>query len=383
MDKKHLEIVKQNSYYYNNIKGINFNFECLIFDTESCTKFLNDNTSAKVYGWGLGCTRSKQMIYGETLSQFFTTLNNLLNTNASKLVSIKKVKKAYPKTKYVKVPIAAHNLGWDIEFIKYALMEQGYNYQPATLKEVKGKGSAYQTTTLKEEEKSFHIMQADNIVYGATVYMPFSYNHTNKDGSITKVGFILDFFDSYKIITCSVDNFPNYVHNVDEMFFKMKEQYDYSSYREDGHIQSDLELRYQYNDIYMLREVIEQFYIDNLCEGIMPTIGKRTASSIAFDKLKRMTFGEEKTNALYESYFEIDQTTKFESTRQRVENESYSGGFTHANKKYVTKHLKKEGCSLDINSSYPSQMAYKIFPHGKPKKGEYGKKPTVKENEVF
>ncbi len=103
----------------------------------------------------------------------------------------------------------------------------------------------------------------------------------NKDGSITKIGVCLDFFDSYKIITCAESQFHNYVHDVDPMFYKMNEEYDYESWRSPQHIQTILELRYQYNDIYMLREVIEQFYIDGLCNGELPKTGMRTASSIA------------------------------------------------------------------------------------------------------
>lgn len=386
MNLEHLKIVKENSIRFDNWNKNDFNFECLIFDTESCQKVAGDNTGAKVYGWGLGCTRSNKMIYGQTLEQFFDVCQNLFTQYYYKYLTeykIKPTKGGYPKTKFFKIPCAIHNLGWDIEFIKYSLAEYGFNYRHGVLTTARVRGNFYTTCKDIEEEKTFHIVQADNVVYGSTLYFPTLFDLTNKDGSKTSIGLCLDIFDSLKIISAPESAFPNYVHGVDEMFYKMSEEYDYSSYREDGHEQTDLELCYQYNDIYLLKETIQQFYIDGLCQGEMPSMGMRTASSIAFNRLKKMTFGEDKTEQKFISYFEIDQTTKFENTRKRIEKASYSGGFTHASHLYVDKHMKRKGCSLDINSSYPSQMAYKKFPYGRPKKGKYGVIPNINENQVF
>lgn len=383
----HLEYVKNHSYMWNEYKRANFyDLECLIFDTESCTTFENDNTSAKVYGWGLGVTRNKNMIYGQNLNQFWSVCGDIfmdyVRLNLSNIKITKKNKK-YPKYKYIKIPVAVHNLAWDIEFLKYSLMENGYNYSKGLLQQVYGKISTYSTVKDLEEPKTYHIVQNNNIVYGCCVYTDVFYEVVNKDNSITKIGLCLDFFDSYKIITCAESQFDKYVHGVDDMFYKMSESYDYEKYRENGHIQNDLELRYQYNDIYMLREVIEQFYIDGLCDGKMPVVGGRTASSIAFNSLKKITFGEENTEDKFIQYFELDKKTKFEHLRKRMEYMSYTGGFTHANHKMINQTIKSVGCSLDINSSYPSQMASKVFPYGKPTRKEYGNVPKPKKNEVF
>lgn len=383
---EHLKHVKENSFLYTEWENNDFNFECLIFDTESCQFKEGDNAGAKVYGWGLGCTRSDKMIYGQTMKQFFDTMQNLFTqyfNTTIKNIPLKAKNKKYPEIKYYKIPCGVHNLGWDIEFFKYSLANLGFNYQIGELKETKSKGVFYTTCADIEKEKTFHIVQADNVVYGTTIYFPSKHTIINKDGSHTKIALCLDVFDTYKIISCAESQFPKYVHGVDEMFYKMSEQYDYETYREEGHIQTDLELRYQYNDIYLLKETVQQFYIDGLCEGHMPELGRRTASSIAFHKLKKMTFGDKKTEDLYNAYFEIDRTTQFEITRKRIEKASYKGGFTHASHLYVNKDIKKEGCSLDINSSYPSQMAYKKFPYGKPKKGKKGVLPNINDKQVY
>ena len=396
MNKLHLNHVKENSISLENYKMNDFTFECLIFDTESCTNEYIDvdnatadeiaSKGARVYGWGLGCTRSEKMIYGQDLKEFINLMPKLFDKyfNLFENKSQKKSKKGYPSHKYVKIPMAIHNLAWDIEFFKYSLSELGFNYRMGEVQNIYTKGNNYQSCVDVEEEKTYHIIQADNVVYGCNIYFPFTHELKNKDGSITKVGLCLDIFDSFKIITTSESNFDQYVTGIDEMFYKMGEEYDYKSFRPVGHKQNDLELCYQYNDIYMLRAVIEQFYIDGLCGGVMPKVGNRTASSIAFKKLKEMTFGEEKTEQQYINYFEIDRFTTFEGTRKRIEIASYGGGFTHASNLYVNKHMKRNGCSLDINSSYPSQMAYKVFPYGKPTLGEYGVIPEIdKDNQVF
>lgn len=384
---KHTQYVKEHSFNYDEYKKANFDkIECLIFDTESCTNYENDNTGARVYGWGLGVTRNHNMIYGQNLNQFWEVCQNIFNDwyhDNKHTIKITKTKKGFPKRKYIKFPIAVHNLGWDVEFLKYSLVFNGFNYDKGLLKTVFSKGAPYQTFTDVEEPKTFHIVQNNNIVYGCNVYMDKFFEVENKDGSITEIGLCLDFFDSYKIITCAESQFHNYVHGVDPMFYKMGEDYDYDTWRSPTHKQTTLELRYQYNDIFMLREVIEQFYIDGLCGGELPLTGMRTASSIAFNVLKKMTFGEEKTEEGYINYFELDKKTKFEFLRKRIEMESYTGGYTHANHKAVGKTINKIGCSLDINSSYPSQMAYKVFPYGKPVRKTWGVKPKTEKNEVY
>lgn len=381
---RHSEIVLNNSIHcseHDKIKELDLSFECFSFDTESCTRYENDNTGAKVYLWGLMATRSNVLIYGETLQEFIETMGFIFENNYKNKfgdMKIKKVKGEEPEEKYIKITVAVHNIAWDIEFFKYALADMGYNYRMGTLDVVRGKGRFYNTIKDVEQEKTYHIVQADNVVYGANIYTPYSFKIDDTD-----VKLCIDFFDSLKIIVSDLASFPDYIDNIDEVFYKMKEEYDYKSYRPDGHKPTLLELRYLYNDVYLLKRGLEDFYIDGLCRGTMPIVGKRTASSIAFDELKRITFGEEKTEECFIDYFQLNKTTTFENTRKVLEVQSYGGGFTHANHKFINKVLNVFGCSLDINSSYPSQMAYKNFPYGKPFKKTYGDKPTFKEDSLF
>lgn len=385
----HLKIVKEKSFTHTNYKYADFkNWDCLIFDTESCEKTEGKNIDAKVYGWGLGSVNSKDMIYGQTIEQFITCITDKFETDYDilkpKFTKNRKTKK-YPVEKYISIPIAIHNLKWDIEFIKYSLEELGFKYEMATLTSVNNIYEKYTKAVTVKKEKTYHITQCEGVVYGAEIYLPLNIEQRHRDGSITKVGLCLDLMDTAKIIVDKVENFPDYLSKkVWDIYYKLNEKYDYSSFRKEGHIQTDLELRYQYNDIYMLREVVEQFYINTLLEGDKIGKGRRTASSIAFHELKKITFGEENTEKLYREYFELDKRTSFESDRKRIEKQSYKGGYTHASNLYLGKDITRNGCSIDINSSYPHKMKDMLLPYGRPRKYTYGEIPYIdKEKQVY
>lgn len=376
---KHVNHVNANSFSHENIFNIEDalkDIECLLFDTESCADYFGCTDKARVYGWGLGQTRHEYMVYGQTLNQFFDTLQIIAETHFE-YNRYEKSYKANPKTKkgyksviYKKIPVAVHNLGWDVEFLKYHLFNNGYKYQDFKITtNTNSNGCESQSVLYSKEPKSFNIAESDGQVYGCQVFTDVIGVVNEGKKSKAKIVYIFDFFDMYKIIQCKESDFNKYVNNIDSIFFKMNEEYDYDKIREVGHIQDELELRYQYNDIYMMRVALEQFYIDNLCNGDMK--GKpRTASSIAFSKLVEITFGlNDKglpNKKAFEEHFELGKKTNFELTRKRIENKSYQGGYTHANYKKLNMEIYCNGSSLDINSSYPSQMAYKKFPYGRP-----------------
>ena len=382
MDLKHKIYVQQNSFKWYQSERVDFDFKCMIFDTESCQRVKGSNQSAKIYAWGLGCVNSEHMLYGETIEQFLKTMENLfidkMRLQASTIVSnMKRVQ----QTMFIKFPVAVHNLGWDIEFFKYELERLGFKYQSAKVVQSKGKT----TTKVIQEPNTYHIMQNNNSVYGSEIFLdcPFEYEFIQRNGKTKKVTLypMIDMFDLFKIVSQPVKNFPKFLNNIDDMFLKMNEQYDYDSYREDGHELSELELRYLYNDIYLPRRVIEDFYLDGLLNGSESKCGNRTASSIAFGKLVEMCFGDRKG---FDKHYELDKKTGFESLRKRMETQSYTGGFTHANERYVGLHIKKRGLSFDINSSYPSAMRFQLLPYGRPKKSKYGEIPKIdKDKEVY
>lgn len=395
MFNKHKFHVLKNAFNYIDLENndklqskIDFkNYKCLVLDTESCTKVENDNTGAKIYGWGLGCIYTDHMIYGQNLVQLMDTFKMLYKKD--KLIlrpSVRKNRKtkSYPKQVYTTLTIAIHNLKWDFEFFKYVLSDLGYSYLPAHIMHTKD----YQKAVTQREDKTYHIVQNNGVVYGAEVFTDKVETIKNRDGSLTDICLRLDFFDFAKIVVDSVENFPKYLNKgtVNEMFYKMKQAYDYKTYRHDNHIQDMLELRYQYNDIYMLRKVIEEYYIKIMLNGNIDDMEHfRTQSSIAFNNLKKKTFtNTDDYNKEYREYFELDKKTSFEHTRKRLERESYKGGFTHCGSLYLGKDIKKRGCSLDINSSYPHKMASELLPYGRPIKGKYHEVPQIdKDNQVF
>lgn len=368
---KHLEHVLKNSKF---CKGSfiselkDFDFKSLIFDTESCSKYRGSNKDAKVYSWGLGCTGSDKMIYGLDLNHFLKSMFIISDYHYHKkgFKTIKKTKKGYPQEHFIKLPMAVHNLAWDVEFIKYFLHDIGYKYLMSDI-QANYKPYLHYTAKLQYKPKHYHIVQSDGQVYGCEIILPFRHEKQNKDGSITKVAYVIDMFDTLKIMNTSIDKIGAFTKGMDEMFDKMSKEYDYNRYREPNEKPTDTELRYLYNDIYRLKRAVEDFYINILEEYNLP-ITKRTASSIAFEVLKKMTFrgARAKYNKAYKDYFEIDNLTNFEPIRKRMENKSYGGGYTHLNHLHVDKTVFGQGGSLDINSSYPDKMNSRLLPYGKP-----------------
>lgn len=384
---QHLAHVLKNSIYCKSSfknKINDFNFKSLIFDTESCSKYRGSSKDARVYSWGLGCTGSDKMIYGLDLNHFLKTMYLISDYHFYKFGKrkIKKTKKGYPKQYYIKLPIAVHNLAWDIEFFKYFLNENNFTYNMAEIVP-NFKPYLYYSAKVENKPLTYHIVQSDGQVYECEIFLPFRHQKVNKDGSVTDVAYILDMYDTLKIMNTSIDKIGSFTKGMDEMFNKMGDDYDYELYREPKQKPTNLELRYLYNDIYRLKRAVEDFYIKILEDYELPTT-KRTASSIAFEVLKKMTFSEFGTqyNKGYKDYFEIENLTSFEPIRKRVEQKSYAGGYTHLNHKYVDKVVYGKGGSIDINSSYPHKMDSCLLPYGKPIKLINGKVPKLDNEHV-
>lgn len=368
---KHLKHVLENSIFckgsfINNIGD--FDFKSLIFDTESCSKYRGSQKDAKVYSWGLGCTGSEKMIYGLDLNHFIKTMYVLTDYHFNKIgfKKIKKGKKGYPQEHFIKLPMAIHNLAWDIEFLKYHMKEIGFSYNMAEVVP-NFKPYLYYSAKTINKPMTYHIVQSDGQVYGCEICLPFRHQKVNKDGSTTNVSYIIDMYDTLKIMNTSIDKIGAFTRGMVDMFNKMSSDYDYETFREPNQKPTNLELRYLYNDIYRLKRAVEDFYLRILDDYDLP-MTKRTASSIAFEILKKMTWSDlgKQYNKGYKQYFEIDELTSFEPIRKRVESKSYAGGYTHLNHRYVDQTVFGQGGSLDINSSYPHKMDSTLLPYGKP-----------------
>lgn len=309
-----------------------------------------EGDAVHVYSWALSNTMNDYVLYGENLHQFFTSLNKICYNRIRRYdfsnLSEKKVKTM--KTN-MKMRIFVHNLEWDIEFCKYYLLQNNYRYYNSLV--IDGK-----KVQSKTDAKSFNITENKNIVYTANVnlegrrlkYMKNVKNKQTKQKTEIEVKSEIfpriEFLDFAKILVQKLDAIGKFI-NIDEMFHKKGDNYDYDRVRPKGYKISMDEMEYLYNDVYILKEAIRQFYYGLETKAT-------TASSIAFERFIKSIFGEQKTyDAFVEHFPDLSEMPRI---FEMISN-SYSGGWTQANAKYKGKKLENiNGTSVDINSSYPA-----------------------------
>lgn len=370
--KKHIK--EYMVHYENLIDYIHFfNVDATFcFDTESCfvsdeikkmyeekaknkTPVNHKGDAVKVYAWALSNTNNDYVLYGETLEQFFKAIETILysRVDLSGKMSESKVKNI---RKNLKMRIFVHNLAWDIEFMKYYLLRNGYDYYNSKVKDNK-------KIIERHTPNSFNITENDNIVYGANInFKAKKLKYTKKiKGEFFKVSEEvfpdIEFLDSYKIMSNKLSTIAKKVIKIDEKFHKLGDDYDYDMIREDGHKLTEFEQMYLYNDVYILKEFFKQFY-----ESI--DTKQTTASSIAFEKFIQGKYGLDKPyKAFLEDYPDLYPYANIIDIIKK----SYTGGWTQVNNYFKGKHLKGiNGTSIDINSSYPSVVRNKPLPYGEP-----------------
>lgn len=309
------------------------------------------------YAYAIGNTESDYVIYGTDLKDMFTTFDEIIKANIGNTTD-KDI-----ATQRATINCFVHNLGWDIEFCKYTLLDLGYDYFNAPVKDNK-------KTKKKQPKGCFNIVENNNIVYQATVTLPSTTSITstrkNKNGKYTKstIQHEVKLIDSLKIMPKSLDQIAKKVVKIDDMFHKMGEKYDYDKWRPVGHILTQLEKEYLYNDIYILKEFLNQFYKP------MNTT-QLTASSISFEYFLEKTFGQPTLNENYKLFEEHFPDLSNKAFMYETIKDSYRGGWTQANKTYVGVTQKLHNAvSVDINSSYPAVVAYKPLPFGCPRQFE-------------
>ena len=310
------------------------------------------NREVHVYAYAIGNTQSDYIIYGDNLSNMWDVFDMIIECNT--------FKRGLDATKELsKIKCFVHNLGWDMEFMKYNLLDLGYEYYNAPIENNK-------KTNKPQPTHSFSIVENNNITYQSTVTLPNAIRHKssrkNKKGEykteyITKE---INFIDSMKIMPKSLDQIGRKVIKIDEMFLKMGADYDYEKWRPVGHILTQFEKEYLYNDIYILKEFLVQFYLPLGTDQV-------TASSIAFETFVNKTYGQPTLAENYKLFEEQFPDLSSKETIYNIIKDSYRGGWTQANKKYVgVKQKLKNAVSIDINSSYPAVVRYKPLPFGKP-----------------
>lgn len=384
MDKI-LNHVNKYLIHFSELTTDNVNLYCpvdsiLCFDTESCNttnikkgkivqkknkieieKNTIFNEEVHVYSWALSNNLNDFVIYGNHLEDFFLTMDNIAKLRISLLKPITGDSTLKKYKQNMKFKMFVHNLGWDIEFCKYVLNKLGLNYKLSNVDKQSNK-----KLMTKKLPNTFNIVENDNIVYSANINLgkPVIAKYTKKSkgekiNCMEQLFTSIEMLDSYKIMAMSLDVISKFVISIDEMFLKLSEKYDYEKVRSKNHILSDVEKCYLYNDVYILKEWVNQFYapLETKCT---------TASSISFEAFLNNKFSEEKNKySAFEQYY--PDLSEYAVISETIKN-SYRGGWTQANKKYVNNIVPlKKAVSIDINSSYPSVVKYKRLPQGTPK----------------
>ncbi len=397
MENKHIEHINKYMVNYTEVNHNNIYYlfphnALFTIDTESC--FKNENkgiplkiydfvkeknvlnkdfdTEVHVYAWAIANTENDYVVYGENLNQLFNLFDFLMRVEYENYGTITSSRKLNSFKSTLSKRFFCHNLGWDIEFFKYTLNEHQYNYYRSEVNELtKSKKKS------KIKSKSFSIVENDNTVYSSTInYNPIEVSFVKKSkGELVEVKEeifpSIEIIDSFKIMSTSLDNLSQII-SIDEMFYKMKDKYDYDKHRPVGHKLTLLEKRYLYNDVYILKEFINQFY-----KPLGTT--QTTASAISFESFLNIKYeGEKNKYECFEEHF--PDLTMFDQLSQFID-DSYRGGWTQANRRHINKivMLPNKGYSIDINSSYPSEVRNSRLPYGTPRMYDGYYKPNEDE----
>lgn len=384
---KHLEYVNNNSFditEYNKIDS-----KDLIFDIETCyvdTKMLESDfpqkdKKRKTWAFGLGATNTNTVLFGKDLDEAFYGFQ-MIGFEQAKKEKIKKNK----KKRVITLNVAVHNVAYEISYMQYWLTDNGFRYvnPPLNTDEL-----GISRALANYEPMTFSITQSDNVFYGLDVNLPNSIDLQDEQGHINSFSVKVKFWDTLKIIPCSLDNAYKFCNNLDEMFYKLKEEFDYDNVREDGHELDDIEKRYLYNDIRIMKEAINDYFYNSLLhfeyngEDIYIPSNCKTSSSISFKSALEITYFKERNKKkAFENEFQIeDRIMLMSDLAKTMEDKSYEGGWTWYNPKIVNKVVKCKGSSFDINSSYPYQVEHALLPYGMPTQYKGYVKP-VEEEEV-
>ena len=343
------------------------------------TLIRNKQITTEIYVWQFGSNYNDKVYWGNTIEEFIEFMHS---------IDSYKVKNDIKISEY---DIYVHNLAWDIEFFKYFFKNNKYKQIRATRDKNIRKMN-------KQLEYSFDITETDGQVHGALIQLEKIDSIKVTKGKDKKISYmtVLNFKCSAKITPMSLKKISKEMITVDEEYIKDGGEYKYNVVREPkNYVPSDMESWYIYCDIYLLKEWYNQFvqktYIDN---NIKPF----TISQIAFDSILQKTYEDNilkkkyfptkdlnkvKDRDVYEEHFALKFIEKNTLYKEYIRL-SYKGGHTTASSECVEKGLNTpeieiKGTSIDITSSYPSQMNLKPLPFGKPiyNTGKYDYKMVI------
>lgn len=217
-----------------------------------------------------------------------------------------------------------HNLKFDDSFILHQLLTTGFVWK-IDKKVCSGKDF----TTIISDDGRF---------YGTDIYFSKQGKHTEK----------ITIYDSLKLL-----NFP--VRDVAKAFDLpiKKGEIDYNRHNEPCEVTQE-EWDYLKNDVQIMAMSLKRMFADGF--------NKMTIGSCALSDYKEM-IGKKK----FAKWFPVLDFNADSKIRM-----SYKGGFTFANPQHANEDIG-EGVVFDVNSLYPSVMAYRPLPYGIPLEfeGEY------------
>lgn len=403
--KESLEMIYQvsdlniiNNEHYNTIKDKCFTTleeiplsNHYVIDTETCRTqkemLLDTNMEQQVKTYAFGAMaigdKDNNMFVCETWEMFFENVYNTIANNLN--FYLKKNQKRDKKNLDVTIKVGVHNVKYENSFMQYVLNNLGYVYSTGVIAYNDKKGCSFNKVML--DTGCYNITQANGVHYGAKVCLQDTIKHQKvitkgkNKGKVTdqEVKIYIEFWDTLKVAQTSLEKAYKFVE-MEEMYYKLNNEYDYDRVREDGHILDALELEYLYNDLYATKKLVEDFYYDTLLtfQGKEKTIylsdNLKTSASIAFNTAIAYTFSNGESEIMdikearenFNEHFEIDKRIELSQKIKDMERYSYRGGWTHANLKYINQIVEKHGVSIDKNSSYPAQMCYGLLPYGAP-----------------
>lgn len=281
--------------------------------------------------------------------------------------------------KSISIDVGIHNVKYENSYLRFVLKELGYVYDVGEF--YRNKDNSIGVKGLKYAG-TYNIIKADGIEYGTeivlhdTVEKQYEIKKGKNKGQVKNISYIfhIKFWDTLKIAQTPLEKAHTFIGEVDEMYYKLNKDYDYDKVREDNHILDILEIEYLYNDLYLTKHLITDFYLNTLLKlktskGLITcSTNKKTCASISFDMAQQYTFFGGNYKEEYRKYFELDKRAYLRQDIKDMERKSYLGGWTHANPLIINTLIENIlGSSVDKNSSYPSTMAFELLPYGAPK----------------
>ena len=209
-----------------------------------------------------------------------------------------------------------HNLRFDILFLEYFLIENGWTFSNERI------------------DKTYYVIRDDKYnVYQFTMHV--------------SERLIIHFRDSLKLLQASVEKLPN-KRGIEKLG-----DFDYEKLRYEKSLDdfTDEEILYIKHDVWKVKDVLKET-LDEFGDYL-------TIASSSYNNWLSMFNKDNKYN--YKNHFPT--LSDEEDTLLR---KAYNGGLVILNPKFKGKIIEEEVLTFDVNSLYPSVMRYKKLPYDKP-----------------